>query len=967
MRDIKNARIRNLVRGALAAKDDDALRRTMERLRQESSPSDAAIAFRFLQEGPLAHQLLQPSAFPRAFTEIAGLPLFTGATLQVELASESVRLSRHADRIVQAIRRIGHVNGAILAGDYALAVRALEQFKADFGVSLLMARKAISVRHMAGADIQRETNELNLLAQFIPSRQQVVTVAFEDSLDVERDYIQVRRSFLKFVIANRLDLADAPIIVDQFSPLDTSHHDFAIRLQALSRWGVIDTTVFLMGLAAILRATDREPDAFAVEAVVPAIVREAWHEEFARIDVNKLNDLIGGKDQFFERVFFAHAPAWSEFPEILQYRIAIEAAVGARLNGEFPWQPGAGGKFARSYGDIHDLLSQSPPILDLDNIDPRTCGAFHRTVALAISVERSALGSATGDQLSSLLDQTIDVPSMFSRTELSEFMPKRNGDLLYEYLRSAVINDAEDKNVSEHALRRALQRLIQERFQGEIVKLLEHVDTENGHVSGHLYNKCSEAFLTELYDLYSEADQVMEAQASILEWRGSRKNDIDATNRAKSQRLNLRLRKIRGAIDETRIYVDPLRFVQWLQETVSGELKSLSPFIDDIVADKNRSVSLKDTVRVAVVPRLRLLKLLDECYEEFCTNKIYGVSSFIGRRIRHGTLHGHLVLEFEPEVRRAINDFRDLAPKFASYLESWFSRFDIAVKAMAAERMRVNTKDWPHGLIVASLDETDKETIVNAMIDAVVLSLKDRSHLGRSLATIQEFCWLVLEIDMKRARDAMEVLRREFIINVDQPQFSERPDIERPVNDRIRALNASLQTRFEIVRSWLTRPSNLSPSASVQLLFTAVLDEVRQRYPGFSPKLEVIGVEDIDLFGHRFHFFYDALYILVDNAARHGQRNGKLKIRIDANSPDEKHTDLTVSVESDVDDHLDAQTKIDDAMRAEVGDAMVKDIRSGIRKLRALVEDVEEIMGFEHSYDGNSVIFTINMRYVRSV
>ena len=53
-------------------------------------------------------------------------------------------------------------------------------------------------------------------------------------------------------------------------------------------------------------------------------------------------------------------------------------------------------------------------------------------------------------------------------------------------------------------------------------------------------------------------------------------------------------------------------------------------------------------------------------------------------------------------------------------------------------------------------------------------------------------------------------------------------------------------------------------------------------------------------------------------------------------------------------------------MNAEVGDAMVANTRSGIRKLRGLVEDVEEIVGFDRSYDGGSVVFTIDMRYVRS-
>ncbi|MCZ4324690.1 hypothetical protein, partial [Pseudomonas anguilliseptica] len=37
------------------------------------------------------------------------------------------------------------------------------------------------------------------------------------------------------------------------------------------------------------------------------------------------------------------------------------------------------------------------------------------------------------------------------------------------------------------------------------------------------------------------------------------------------------------------------------------------------------------------------MKILGECYKEFCENRIFGIASFLGRRIRHGTLRGTLL------------------------------------------------------------------------------------------------------------------------------------------------------------------------------------------------------------------------------------------------------------------------------------------------------------------------------------
>ena len=57
---------------------------------------------------------------------------------------------------------------------------------------------------------------------------------------------------------------------------------------------------------------------------------------------------------------------------------------------------------------------------------------------------------------------------------------------------------------------------------------------------------------------------------------------------------------------------------------------------------------------------------------------------------------------------------------------------------------------------------------------------------------------------------------------------------------------------------------------------------------------------------------------------------------------------------------------IEAAMVAEIGDAMMKNKNSGIRKLREMVGDVEEIIGFDRRYEGDSVIFTIAMRYAKT-
>lgn len=967
IRSINNQRIRNLMRGILSAENEQSAKRTLESLRREAGPADAAVSFAILQSAPDTHHLPLPPAFPETCQDVDRAPFYAAAPLEIELCAQGVRLARHSDKLIAAIRKVAELNEAILEGDADLAATLFAQYGEMYGVSFMVAQKAISVRHSGGATGDRRSVHSNVIAPFLSPRRQIIAVAFEDSIDAERDYVRVRRTFLNFVAKGQLEVFDAAIIADLFAPHRLEGAAPSQRIQAYGRWSALDCTAALYRLRRTFQLAGDADGIELIDAVIPDDVANAWAEAFPSIDVIRLLSRIGIEDQFYDRALFAHIPAWSEYQELFDHRLHIEVAMAERLDGRFPVVMKNAASIVEPRHRIDELLADGPPGFSLGKIDPASSGGFHRTIALVASQEAGTLQEPDGANLSALLDQTIDVASMFSREELARLLPRKRDDLLYEFLRTAVTNDQEESKVSNHALRRSLQQLVISSFGGDVVKLLEHVDTERHHVSKHLFNLCTEAFLTELYDLFEEADQVTEAHANILEWWGDRANDEDAQLRARSHRLTLRLRKVRGAIEETRIYVDPLRFIAWIGETYSGELRTLALQADAILADPDRSTSLKDRVKVAVQPRMKLLELLDRCYEEFCTNKLYGVTSFVGRRIRHGTLHGHLVLEMKPEIDNAISEFRHIAPRFAAFLESWFAKFDAAVQIMAADRVHVRSKEKARGLIVATIDEAEKSQAANRMVEEVAKSMAERPQLAMSAALIHEYCWLVFESDLNRTRDAMEELRRDFVINVDD-KLVERADIDRRVSERIRSINSALQQRFEVVRYWFTRPTNQSPSASIGLLFEAVRDEVGQRFPTFKPFIEVTGASEVDLIGHRFHFFYDALYILVGNAAKHSRSDGTLKVHVASDFGDERYNYVTVSVASELACErrdLD-RAGIEAAMVAEIGDAMMKNKNSGIRKLREMVGDVEEIIGFDRRYEGDSVIFTIAMRYAKA-
>lgn len=966
LQDIRSGRVRNLIRGALATTDALAFKRTIESVRRECPQSDAKTMFRFLEESPLAHGFPHATAFPSNLGEIDIVQVYRGGSLDLDLTEQALRIERESASLLEAIGLIGDINRAALSQDWAAVGELFATYRERFGISLLIAHKAISFRHFSGSLLSSSSAFSDVTDPFTNPSRRIVTAAFEDSVDRERDYTRTRRTFLEFTRKDQVDRRDALVIEDVFSPLSRSG-SAGERIQAFARWSLIDGLASLFRMERLLTLQGLSADAKLVRAAIPEAVYAAWTTTFVGVDPVLLQKLIGIEDQFFDRALYAHLPAWSEYPDLIDYRYRVESAIGERLDGRFPVSRRNASTFASPCHTVEELLGKGEFVVRIDKVDPKTSGAFHRTIALIASVESSTLKELNGESLRLLLDQTLDVANLLSKGELSRFLPRRYSDKLYEFLRAALINELEESKVSQHAVRRALQDLVIADFGGDIVNLLKHLDTENNHVAGHLYHLSTEAFLTELYDLFEESDQVTEAQANILEWRGATRGDEDAALRAKSHRLSLRLRKIRGAIEETRIYVDPFRFLEWVHEAKGTELRALASFAPEIVTSSDRSLSLTDQVKVAIDPRLRLLSLLNDCYHEFCTNKIYGVTSFIGRRIRHGALHGYLVLEFAPKVQAVIHDLRERAPKFAAFLSQWLLRFDAAVQQLASDRIHVNSKDRPKGLIRATIVEADKTIPTQRMLEEVAKSMLDSSALNHSMALIGEYCWLVFEVDLKRARDAVENLRREFAFQIDEHSCGEI-ETDRLVNDRLRALSSEFQHRFDIVASWLTRPTSISPSASVAQLFQVVLEEVENRYSDFEPQLTITGEQEIDLIGHRFGYVYDALYILVDNAARHGSREGQLIFDVQKIGEDPSFVDLKVTVTSELPESSGEQAKhnIDAAMSSAIGDAMMDTRNSGIRKLRGLVESLDELVSLERHYTDTSVSFVLEMRYART-
>jgi hypothetical protein len=962
---IKNKAIRNILRGILAAENPSVSRQAMRKLKNQANSSELELAFQFLISNPTASHVPLAPMFPASIEDITSAPYLGDNRFDAELAVQKARFASCEQELLRAIGSLEQINKAVFERDSVQVSKLIQTHTDDFGLSLFMMRKALSLRH---TDFGQST-ELDLhcvIDPFLARRRHLIAVAFEDSVDEQLGYLRVRRTFLSHIKNGRISRAMSPVLQDFMSPFSWPVEKSLNPLEAYSRWGVLDSLEFLERYLNEQSPRFDSSLAAKIRDTIPLSVHEKWVNSFSNFGVKNVVDLLEGEQASGEYRLFRHSLAWSEIRTVLDYRHQIEIDFGHRLNGQVQKRNTKPSLIDTNISEAtHLLLSEQISELPLLPINPQTCGTFHRSLALTgtLGANDAKMKVANGQELLSLLDQTMDVSLLLSGTELSKFLPKRSNDRLYEYLRTALQFDAEENRVSNHAFRRATQDIVGQVYGGDIVEYVRYLDGVAPNVAEHFFATCNEYFLTELYLLFEDSNAVIDAQANLLEWYGETRKDEDAELRAKSHRLNLRLRKVRGSIDDTRIYVDQLKFQYWAMDTIASQLRELTSS-NDVLTDKEDGLpNLNDLIAAVEDPRTKLFQILDLAYREFCTNEFYGVDSYIGRRIRHGTLHGVLVAELKAPVNEIVRQFASTAPEFSSFVEHWHSRVESVVKTYGLELLRVRSSERKLGLIVPTIGDSDKRSIALNMLNSIAIALVNDRNTGVAISYIYDFCWLLLEIDLKRLRSAALSAQQELVIRSNQHISGTGSEVDAQILDASRHLNTELQQRFEHLIGWLTRPSNVSPSATLSLLFLAVILEVQGRYQGFFPKCVEVGETGIDMFGHRFHTFYDALFVLVDNAAKHGNRDGELHFEVRSNTVSQVNSEITMSITSSLKagDERASCEAITTAMNSDIGSAMLDDCNSGLRKIRVLVEEIDELSDFEVIFGESTVSFSIVM------
>ena len=277
---------------------------------------------------------------------------------------------------------------------------------------------------------------------------------------------------------------------------------------------------------------------------------------------------------------------------------------------------------------------------------------------------------------------------------------------------------------------------------------------------GYFVGLLDETMLSQMPFLVLTSEDVYETRAQILEWHAERVRDDTSRDKAKQLRIDRKIAAIRGQINETRLNIDALRFRQWIE---ISKVSDFSGFIRQETLGALPQIDVTNKKALAEVrltahrdPVSRALVALMDCYREFCVNADFGVASYLGRRIRHGTLRGTL-LDGLPDA----SDY-GLSPSALVQYRQWHQAFASSIGVITS-RLHFAGKGAPKGAMISpEIDSKEKWDAVLVCLHKIYEQSQADHGAGGIAFTIEQYCWYIFEVELRAVREGIAECRNQF-------------------------------------------------------------------------------------------------------------------------------------------------------------------------------------------------------------
>lgn len=894
------------LRGRLGAQQSDAL----EKILRSSASINGAESSNYFPKGP-----------PFSDRLIAGSDIGSDATLKrIEDA-----LAANWSRIVRISEDFTEFDLQFGARNHEACISCLARCIEENGWSHALFRKMVALREMM-PEVDQRIEDFMQLAGINRTGPVVSTLVHAFSRD--QIYLTARRSVQNIADRGTLNRYTRNIARLATHPLSNNVSDLFNFLLEVEKCSLIDAVVLLKFNCDIIESQFEKH---------PTLLRS--FDILGRDDdFSKILRAYDSIDEDSESSFYQQSSAWLEYKAVRGYRLFVDSYYDAGRDTPAQLTDSRKLQVSKWIGPqslermVRSVEITSHGIGALANLE--TAGRVTRSALFnywlegtegTVGIERDELFSLMG--LTRDLSRTVPVAATRTAARLAS-------DQLVKLILLLLLAKRTKNEYDSYQLRKLLESITISNYQSSVVRLVEDYYRTHPYVSEYIYDIATEDFLAKLGKLAPHLSDIPDIRASLHEWMAKCSGDERYTERARTVRIDHQLNRVRNEIDDHRIYVDPSRFSSWIQDEMMIELSSAL----------NSSGGGKRAVAVTGDETV-LSMVMAQCYTAFCSNAVFGIASYIGRRIRHGTFHGHLYSSVINPIESS-EKFRRLS-RYAPFLtkwNQWKDLYDKKIKEVILEKLHVKSKAKPGGLIQPDAYSSHKQDVLAAAVGAIIAQYAESKTTEGLYKIITDYCWRLAEVDLNAINAYLMSQRQpmKFSALMDEFVLNAPADEQRLAAELRRDLVHAIDLKLKSICGWFKRPSNVSPRVSLSLLYDAVVREVQDSHPQFDPQTEASPNGDIQLEGGAYHIMYDSLAVIVSNAAKYGDASKPVsRVFAAVQEIQDKKTEKKLVVEissviSSTDDPADVSRMIEQRKSANFDDANLYDRRSGISKLMQL-------------------------------
>lgn len=874
---LKNTKLQGYLRGLLDRNANDTARtKTLKRAFEEVTKEDIDAFGAVLYGNPLFKHLNLDEAASNLGPFYAERNTIAPLRDEVLLSHLSNRVAINQASIIDQLEAVALINQLLLKGEHFDAVVKMGELIDRHGCTIQLYKK-ISAGYAIYSAKSEQTNPYLPLLKRLGYRSGIHSAnVTTDAISWQYDFIRLRRA-VETSSRNRKSTTfsnNDALAVQIFNPIPLTNEAFFQILKQCWTVSLYDAFVFLM----MVKSTAPLQIHCADEFLVSEQLNHHWG--LLQASASEAPSLLSPMNEHEDYFVFRVSRAFLENKGCLELCLLGQVYYtdsGSRGYLDTSTQPLLNQSLER-FQDFPTLI-QTIKAGDNSSGKDHTQHVFRNTVStLHLFKMGASLDGVSATDFALLMGATRDLDRLSKADELQK-QHSSTKDEFTKLILSTLLRAKSDSDWDNFRFKKSLQDYVIGNHSGNLVSFMSEIQRRSTAIVPYYISLLDETMISQLHRIIPSSRLVYETRANILDWFSEAFGDELSHQRAVQLRVDRKIDDLRGAINEARLNIDSARFHDWVADNhlpdIVAWLKEYGGKLPDFASVSKAEKSLIDSfTNKQDVFSLGVFAILS-CYREFCVNAHFGITSYLGRRIRHGTLKGTLLNglssvladpEFEPLLGTEVET------EYREWLKKYEENVNSVVTSIHFDDKRDNVGGW----ISSSPRNAHQWNTLRGAVANMAINFSREGQLSVLPQYVEHVSWLTFEGELEHLQRVLRSLRPKWgTFSTEAATWS---SLTVQTNRFMSRVNSTTDANFKTCIGWFKKPNNISPSALFSDILRLVLAEAKDAFPDFQPALKETGLSDLTLGGAMYYRVYDALYILISNAAEHGKRNGTLTV-----------------------------------------------------------------------------------------